>query len=98
MQQDQVQTTSTAQHVMNGHDQGHISCSSCLEPELDGRVAPLYRRTHKHTHAHVGTHTAVAASGDQRRIGRAVSAVFCLLSSSSSSRDNCLSGLDDLKT
>lgn len=82
MQQDQMQTTSTststAQHVMNGHDQGHISCSSCLEPELDGRVAPLYRRTHKHTHAHVGTHTAVAAK--RRSKTHRAGSVCCLLS------------------
>lgn len=65
-----------------------------------GAPLPAHTQTHSHTNSYVnvGTHTDVAASGDQRRIGRAASAVFCLLSSSSSSRDNCLSGLDDLKT
>lgn len=68
--------------------------------QTSGALLPAHTQTHSHTHSYVnvGTHTDVAASGDQRRIGRAASAVFCLPSSSSSSRDNCLSGLDDLKT
>jgi len=74
-----------AQNMMNGRNQGHISCSVSL-PTSDGSVAPLYEYTHTNTHAHIVR--------DQQR-SKTHRAVWCPVPAPA---EIIVSGLDDLKT